>query len=167
KQGRYDLALETFEKCLKVHKEVHDKLGMTITLKNIGLAQYARGSYAEALETSRRALALAREMNSFRQIWAIQESMGRTFRALGQSDQSRQYFLEAIASIESLRRQVGAGEQQRQSYLENKLSPWFGMIDLLVSQRQSAEALTFAEQSKARALLDALQTGRASLRKSI
>jgi CHAT domain-containing protein len=167
KQGRYDLALETFEKCLKVHEELNDKLGLTITLKNIGLAQYARGSYAEALETSRRALALAREMNSSRELWHIQESMGRTFRAMGQSDQSRQYFLEAIATIESLRRQVGEGEQQRQSFLENKLSPWLGMIDLLVSQRQSAEALTFAEQSKARVLLDVLNAGRASLRKSL
>jgi len=167
KQGRYDLALETFEKCLKVHEELHDKLGLTITLKNIGLAQYARGGYAEALETSRRALALAREMNNSRELWHIQESMGRTFRALGQSDQSRQYFLEAIATIESLRRQVGEGEQQRQSFLENKLSPWLGMIDLLVSQRQSAEALTFAEQSKARVLLDVLKAGRASLHKSL
>jgi CHAT domain-containing protein len=40
------------------------------------------------------------------------------------------------------------------------------MIDVLVSQQRYAEALTFAEQSKARVLLDALQTGRANLRKT-
>src|SRR5262249_31568300 len=82
-------------------------------------------------------------------------------------DQSRQHFLEAIATIESLRQQVGEGEQQQQSFFENKLSPWLGMIDLLVSQHRPAEALTFAERSKARVLLDVLQAGRANLSKSL
>ncbi|HEY7180344.1 MAG TPA: CHAT domain-containing protein, partial [Blastocatellia bacterium] len=66
-----------------------------------------------------------------------------------------------------LRREVAGGEQQRQSFLEDKLSPWLGMISLLVSQKKFGEALTFAEQSKARALLDTLQAGRSSLRRSL
>ena len=73
-------------------------------------------------------------------------------------------FLAAIATIESLRHEVAGGGQQQQSFLENRLSPWLGMIALLVSQKEYAEALTFAEQSKARVLLDVLQAGRASLR---
>jgi len=41
------------------------------------------------------------------------------------------------------------------------------MIELLVSQKEYTEALSFAEGSKARVLLDALQAGRASLRGSL
>jgi CHAT domain-containing protein len=41
------------------------------------------------------------------------------------------------------------------------------MIDLLAAQQRGAEALSFAEQSKARVLLDILQAGRADLRKSL
>src|SRR5262249_11757563 len=67
----------------------------------------------------------------------------------------------------SLRQEVAGGEQQRQSFLENRLGPWLGMIELLVSQKEYAEALSFAERSKARVLLDALQAGRASLRQSL
>lgn len=167
RQGRYDLALEIFEKCLRTHEEVRDKPGATITLKNIGLTHHAKGNYAEALETTRRALALAREMNSLGVLWRVQESMGRTLRAMGQLEQSRQYFLEAIATIESLRHEAGGGVQQQQSFLEDKLSPWLGMIDLLVSQRQDVEALIFAEKSRARALLDALRAGHADIRKSL
>src|SRR3712207_6677693 len=66
-----------------------------------------------------------------------------------------------------MRRVVAGGEQQQQSFLENRLSPWLGMVALLVSQQEYAEALTFAERSKARVLLDALQSGRASLRHSL
>src|SRR5262249_24231334 len=71
------------------------------------------------------------------------------------------------AAIDSARQEVAGGELQRQSFFENKLDPWFGMIELLVSQKDYAEALSFAEQSKARVLLDALQSGRASLQKSL
>jgi len=167
KQGRYDLALEAFGKCLRTYEDVSDKLGVTIALKNIGLTHYARGDYTEALETTRRALALARQMNSLFELWGIQENMGRTLRAMGQLEQSRQYFLEAIATIESLRHEVAGDAQQQQSFFEDKLSPWLGMIDLLISQRQDAEALGFAERAKARALLDALRAGRAGIRKSL
>jgi CHAT domain-containing protein len=167
KQGQYDLAMDIFQKCLRVHEGSHDKLGMTITLKNIGLTHYAKGNFAESLETGRRALALAREINNLGELWRIQECIGRTLRALDQPAQAFQSFLDAIATIESLRHQVAAGAQQQQSFLENKLSPWLNMIDLLVSQHRYTEALTFAERSKAKVLLDVLQAGRASLRKSL
>src|SRR5262249_61404077 len=114
-----------------------------------------------------RAARLAEEINSREELWNAQEQIGRALYALGQPAEARRSFLAAIATIESLRHEVAGGEQQQQSFLENKLSPWLGMIDLLVSQHEYAEALSFAEQSKARVLLDALQSGPASLRQSL
>ncbi len=101
------------------------------------------------------------------ELWKAQERIGRAFQALGQPVEARQSFVASIATIESLRHEVAGGAQQQQSFLENKLSPWRGMIALLVSQKEYAEALTFAERSKARALLDMLQPGRANLRQSL
>ena len=112
---------------------------------------------------SRRSAKLADEIYSREEIWTAQDHIGRALVALGQPAEARNSFLAAIKGIESLRREVAGGEQQQQSFLENRLSPWFDMIDLLVSQQKYAEALTFAEQSKARVLLDALQTGRVEL----
>jgi len=75
--------------------------------------------------------------------------------------------LDAIATLESVRNQVAGGGRQQQSFLEDRISPWIDMIDLLVSQKEYGEALTFAERSKARVLLDVLQTGGANLHKSL
>src|SRR5262249_61904363 len=103
------------------------------------------------------------EENSAREeCGSAQARIGGAFRALGQPVEARQSFLAAISTIESLRHDVAGGGQQQQSFLENKLSPWLGMIAVLVSQKEYAEALTFAEKSKARVLLDTLQAGRAS-----
>src|SRR5262249_21057971 len=48
-----------------------------------------------------------------------------------------------------------------------RVSPWLDMTSLLVSQKEYAEALSFAERSKSRTLLDMLRPGRASLRQSL
>ncbi|HEX6715998.1 MAG TPA: CHAT domain-containing tetratricopeptide repeat protein [Pyrinomonadaceae bacterium] len=165
-QGRYDEALEALQKGLKIREQSHDRGGMMLSLNNLGRLYQEQHKYAEMLDVGRRAAKLAEELNSREDLWMAQEHVGRALFAMGQPAEARENFLAAIATIESLRRDVAGGEQQQQGFLENRLSPWLGMIDLSVSQGNYAEALTFAEQSKARVLLDALQTGRANLRKS-
>ncbi len=166
-QARQDLALEQFRKSLQLREEIGDRLGISRTLENLGRLYQDKGNYGDALEVTRRAARVAEEINAPEELWAAQESRGRALRALGRPEEARRSFLDAIATIESLRHQVAGGEQEQQSFLEGKLSPWLGMIDLLVSEHQYAEALSFAEQSKARVLLDVLEVGRPSLRKSL
>lgn len=166
-QGRYGLALEHLRKSLRLHEEIGGRLGMARSLKDLALLYQNQGNYPEMLAVSRRAARLAEEVNAPDDLWRAQERIGRALRALGQPGPARQSFLDAIATIESLRHQVAGSGQQQRSFLENRISPWLGLIDLLVSQKEYTEALTFAEQSKARVLLDVLQAGRTSLRKSL
>jgi CHAT domain-containing protein/Tfp pilus assembly protein PilF len=165
-QGRYDDALAALQQSFKLREQNRDRGGMALSLNNLSRLYQDQGKYQEMLEASRRAAKLAEEINARDDLWTAQEHTGRALIALGQPAEARASLLAAIAGIESLRREVGGGEQQQQSFLENRLSPWLAIIDLLVSQEKFAEALTFAEQSKARVLLDALQTGRANLRLS-
>src|SRR5215213_5840721 len=165
-QGRYDEALEPLMKSLRLREQGKDRGAVTLSLNNLARLYEAQGKYAEMLEVSQRSAKLADEIYSREEIWTAQDNMGRALVGLGKPAEARNSFLAAIKGIEYLRREVAGGEQQQQSFLENRLSPWFGLIDVLVSQQKYAEALTFAEQSKARVLLDALQTGRANLRAS-
>jgi len=167
RQGRYSLALEHLRKSLELHQDIGGRLGIARSLKDLALLYQDQGNYPEMLEVSRRAARLAEDIDSPEDLWRAQERIGRALRALGQPGPARQSFLDAIATIESLRHQVAGSGRQQQSFLENRLSPWLGLIDLLVSQKEYAEALTFAEQSKARVLVDVLQASRPSLRKSL
>ena len=167
RQGRYDLALEHLKKSLRLHEEIGGRFGIVLTLKDLALLYRDQGKYNEMLEVSRVAARMAEEINAPEDLWKAQERTGRALSALGQPVQARKSFLDAIATIELLRHQVAGGGQQQQSFLEDKLSPWLGVIDLLVSQSQHGEALTFAERSKARVLLDVLQAGRTTLHKSL
>jgi CHAT domain-containing protein/Tfp pilus assembly protein PilF len=166
-QGRYDQALESLLKSLRLREEIKSRGGISLTLNNLGRLYQDQGKFAEMLEVSRRSSILAEEVNSREALWVAQELTGRALRALGQPMEARRSFLGSIGAIESLRHDVAGGGQQQQSFLEDKLSPWLGMIELLVSQKEYAEALSFAEKSKARALLETLQASRASLRQSL
>jgi len=164
-QGRYDESLEALQKGLRLREE-SDRPAVTLSLNNLGRLYQAQGKYAEMLEVSRRAAKISEALDDPEELWPAQERIGRALFALGQPDEARASFMAAISTLEAMRRNVAGGEQQQQSFLENRLSPWFGMVDLLVSQGKHAEALTFAEQSKARVLLDTLQSGRANIRQS-
>jgi CHAT domain-containing protein/Tfp pilus assembly protein PilF len=166
-QGRYAEALELLQKSLRLREEGTDRGAINLTLNNLALLYRDQGKYPEMLEVSRRAARLAEEINDPEELWKARERTGRALRALGQPEEARRNFLAAIAAVESLRHEVAGGGQQQQSFLESRLSPWLGMIALLISQQEYGEALAFAEQSKARVLLDALSAGRAGLRQSL
>ena len=165
-QGRLDEALEPLQKGLRLREQMTDRGAVSLSLNNLGRLYQDQGKYSEMLEVSRRAAQIAESLNDSEELWNAQEKIGRALFGLGQPAEARESFVAAISTLETMRRNVAGGEQQQQSFLENRLSPWFGVIDLLVSQGKHAEALTFAEQSKARVLLDALQTGRSNLRQS-
>jgi len=164
-QGRYDESLQALQKGLRI-REQNDRNALALSLNNLGRLYQEQGKYAEMLEVSRRAAKISEELNDTEELWTAQDKVGRALLALGQPDEARASFLGAISTLEAMRRNVAGGEQQQQSFLENRLSPWLGMVDLLVGQGKHLEALTFAEQSKARVLLDTLQSGRANIRQS-
>jgi CHAT domain-containing protein/tetratricopeptide (TPR) repeat protein len=163
-QGRYSEALVKLQESLKLREANGDRAGVTLSLNNLGRLYQDQGNYAEALAIAKRSAEMAHQIYGREELWDAQDRMGRALTELGQYDEAKQSYLAAISTIETLRKEVAGGEQQQQSFLENKLSPWFGMVRLLVIQKKNTEALTFAEQSKARVLLDTLQGGRSSLR---
>ena len=161
--GHYDKAFESLQKAIQIREQSGDRAGMWLSLHYLGRLYEKQGKYAEMLDAGRRGAKLA---DNREDQWVSQDRIGRALVALGRPAEARENFLAAIDLIESLRREVAGGEQQQQNFFETKLSPWRGMIDVLVAQGNYAEALTFAEQSKARVLLDVLQSGRKNLRKS-
>jgi len=166
-QGNYDLALDHYRKSLTLKESLNERRGIAETLNDIATVQYEQGNYRSALETAVRAVAIAREIGFRETLWEAPTTAGRAHRMLGQSEQSRHSFEEAIAAIEDFRTQVGGGEQQLQQFFENKVSPYHSMVELLTAQNNHREALVYAERAKSRVLLDVLQASSRSVTKNM
>ena len=166
-QGKYDVALEHYRKSLTLKEALKEKRGIAETLSDIASVQYEQGNYRSALETARRAVAIARGIGFRETLWEAPAIAGRAYHALGQPEQARYSFEQAIAAIEGLRTQVGGGEQDLQRFFENKISPYHALVDLLATQNRHGEALDYAERAKSRVLVDVLQTSGASITKAL
>ena len=98
------------------------------------------------LEVSRRAARLAEEVNAPEGLWKAQESR-RQSPPCAWASQRKPARVLLMPPPPSNLFAIGwrAAPQQQQSFLEDKLSPWFGMIDLLVShEHHYAEAVKSA-----------------------
>lgn len=166
-EHKYDRALEYHRKSLVIYEALKDKAGLAETLDNIGQVYNMQGDYSVALEWSKRAADLARETGRRDVLWNARTITGKAYQALNQPTQARVAFDEAIATIEILRTQVAGAEQEQEHFFEDKLSPYYAMIELLIAQSNTGEAFDYAERAKARVLLDVLRSGRANITKAM
>lgn len=165
--GHYEAALEFYGRSLVQSREANDRLRMSQALANFADINFRRNRHRNALDFAERAARFATLVGSRETLWFAHTIAGKAHRALGQHEQARQAFDDAVKEIEAIRAQVSGGEREQQSFFENKVSPYHEMTGLLVSQNRVREALVFAERAKGRVLLDVLQTGRANVTKSM
>src|SRR5262249_58493931 len=78
---------------------------------------------------------------------------------------ARQDCVEAIATIEKLRRQQKRGYEPR--FYESKLAPYQAMVDVAVSEGKGNEAFGYAERAKSRALTGVLQSAKLWITKTM
>jgi CHAT domain-containing protein len=166
-QAKYVQALEHYQKSLIMQESLSEKKGTALALNSIGNVYVKQGRYAEALLVTNRAVALAHQSQNIETLWQAHLIIGQAYYALNQPTHARQAFEGAVAAIESLRTQVAGGEHEQQRFFEGRLSPYLAMVDLLISREQTSEALTYAERTKARVLLDVLHNGRISVSKAL
>lgn len=166
-QGAYDLALENFRRALQLREELGDKWGSAAALSNVGKVYSSQGNHVRAVESAERAAIIAREVGLLNLLYEALTTAGSAHRALGQMARARQSFEEAISTAETLRVQVAGGGQDQQRFFESKVSPYYKMVEILAAEGNADEALAYAEQGKARVLLDVLRRGRANITKAM
>jgi CHAT domain-containing protein/uncharacterized protein HemY len=160
-------ALESYSQALKFAEESQYKLLLSKTLYGLGTIYYEQRDYTKALEYANRASVIAGQINNPTEIWQANLLAGQAYRALNRNDQALHSFLDSISVIEKLREQVIGGEQERQRFFENKSGAYDEIIELLLSQKQPAQALGYAERFKGRVLLDTLQSGKINVSKAM
>ena len=159
----YGQAIEFFQKSLAIREAIGSQSSGGPTLTQLAAAHNLKGEFDEALLLTGRAKEIATTGGQREVSWRAHLEAGNAYRGLKVLDRAEAEFAQAIATIEDLRTGVAGGETARENYFENKLEPYHQMVDLLVAEDRSLQALEFAERAKARALLDALNFGQADL----
>jgi len=162
-QGRFTQALESYEKSLDLFEESDRRPDIAVTLNRMGNVYYKLHNYDRAIDFCRRAADLAKGLDNPPDLAAILTTLGTAYLAAGKNDQAQQALTGAISNIETLRTHVAGTEEDQERFFEDKVNPYYAMVELLIQQHNLTEALNYAERAKGRVLFDLLRNGRADI----
>jgi CHAT domain-containing protein/tetratricopeptide (TPR) repeat protein len=166
-QGNAAKALELGVRSLKIREDMGYKAGIAQTLSLIGEAYNSRREYESAERAEERSASVARQIGALDLLAAALTQAGKAYEGMGRPDRARDAFAGAISAVEELRNQVAGAEEQSQRFLRQRIAPYYAIAELSVVENDAASAFAFAEQAKARVLLDVLQRGRANISKAM
>lgn len=118
----------------------------------------ATGDFNAALIDAQASLKTATLMKSPKLTYLALDIIGQTYATQNKTDLAIEILKQAIASVESMRRQVAGDEIERQLFFQDKVSSYHRLIALLLNQNRLSEALLFAERAKGRVLLDVFRS---------
>ena len=166
-KGDYEKASDLYNRSLVTAQEIGDKHLVAGTLLQMGDWYLSKGDYSKAVEFAGRAGAVADEVTLPEISYLAKTIKGKAQFAIKQFDLAQKSLLDSISIIEQLRSQVSGGEQDLERFFQNRISPYQAMVSLLIEQRNTTEALAYAERAKARVLLDVLRNGRININKTM
>jgi CHAT domain-containing protein/Tfp pilus assembly protein PilF len=166
-RGNLSLALEYFQKSLELSEAIGAMKISAESLDYLAEVCLLQGKPAQALDSAERSAEIAEQLGSLEMLWTACAHAGKAHRQLARPAQARQAFEKAISAIEAMRDQAVGGERETQGFLASRVSPYHEMIGLLIDQNKTGEALSYAERSKARTLLDVLQKGKVDIHRSL
>ncbi len=156
--GDLAAAEETFAAALaRINKPLDDSVVATLHVER-SLLRLAQGRVEEALADAR----LARQKDPDSGPRAL-TAEGRALRALSRWDDAESALRAAIDIVELELSQRPLDETGSAAVFVEKLIPYRELLDLLVEEGCAREALTVAEQMRARSLRDSLRNGRVDL----
>jgi tetratricopeptide (TPR) repeat protein len=121
-KGNYDLALEYYNKNLKIQEETNDKKGMALTLNNIGYIYSARGNIKDALDFFNKSLVLQTELKNQKGIALNLNNIAFVFKGQGDTPRALDNFWKSF----KIREQIGDKQGMAQS-LNNISSIYFDL----------------------------------------
>lgn len=163
----YAGALQKYQECLRIAEEIKSQPMIARTLTEMGALALNNGHFQKALDMSNRAAATARSIGMHDTLWRALTYTGRAYIGLKQLDAASKLLTEAIEVVENLNRQVAGSDETRHRFFENKVEPYYEMVNLFLSRGDKWLALHYAERTKARVLGDLIANGRSNLHKAM
>jgi CHAT domain-containing protein/Tfp pilus assembly protein PilF len=161
----YPNALDAYHKSKTLYEAVGNPSGVAAVLLNECLISYAQKDYTKTIEQAGQAATLAQQAKDADLFWQARYRVGRAQYRSAKLDLARQAFVEAIATIETLRPAQHRGQQPR--FYESKLAPYLAMVDVAISEGKGNEAFDFAERAKGRVLVGVLQSAKVWINKTM
>ncbi|MEM1169483.1 MAG: CHAT domain-containing tetratricopeptide repeat protein [Cyanobacteria bacterium P01_H01_bin.35] len=150
---QYERAIEFHQQSLAIAREIKDRQGEAGFLLNLGNTYDSLEQYDRAIANFQESLKIATPKTMPVQCASAAENLGNLRFIQGNWQNAIAAYTQSIEATEILRtgRQT---DNSRQEILKNAIGVYANIIQCFVNTRQYAQALTYAEQSRNRQLVD-------------
>lgn len=151
-------------RALALREEVGDRRALAESLSGLAHLMDARSRPAEGLPFALRAVSLAEQSGLLNELWKAQFAEAHLRDVMGDAAGAAAAYAASIATIEKIRSAAAGGDAGRRDYLAELVGPYYGLATLKAKNGDGWGALQVMEQSRARALIDIVTSGRQATR---
>ncbi|MCI0666015.1 MAG: CHAT domain-containing protein, partial [Acidobacteria bacterium] len=163
---RYREAIPPCQESLEIQEKNTNRSGISRAQRVLALAHSALGDHSLAIEEVEKAINAARDSKDRVVLREALKAAGTVFRASGQTDKARNVLDSSIEIIEKMGAKVPVSGEVAPKSMTYQYSPYTLMVELSIEQNQLEDAINYAEQIKARHLLDQLHDSNINLNES-
>jgi tetratricopeptide (TPR) repeat protein len=108
--GTYDVAIDYYQKSIKLQEEIGDRRGMSESLNSIGIVYNDKGDYPNALDFYYKSLIINEEIADINGIAKCYNNIGIVYRYQGLPDKAIEYYLKSIELKEKINDKTGLAD---------------------------------------------------------
>ncbi|MBX7223374.1 MAG: CHAT domain-containing protein [Blastocatellia bacterium] len=161
-QGKLEEALVFFEKANEINRELKVRPSLSL-LNNMASTYRHLGKYEQVIALGMESARLAEQTTQPDLYWMAITEAGLGHYEMGNLKAARDCFEQAIAAVEKMRTLTLGDELEKQRFFEPRLDPYQAMVAVCLQEGNQLEALKWAEQAKARILVEVIQGERKRL----
>ncbi|NET42726.1 CHAT domain-containing protein [Okeania sp. SIO2B3] len=152
-QEKYEQAIEFYQQSLTIAEKIEDRQTEAVALGNLGTTYYYLEQHKQAIAHLQKSLKIATPKTMPVDCARNADSLGYLFFIQGNWEDAIKAYTQAIEATEILRTGRKT-DNSRQEILKNAIRVYNNIIQSFVNTGQYAQALTYAEQSRNRQLVD-------------
>ena len=133
--SQFEGAFQSWEKALKIYRDIKDRLGEGQSLGSLGNAYYSLGNYPKAIEFQKQSLAIARELKYRDGEQLALHNMASAFEKQKRLESAIDYYQQAVVVIERIRQENRKLDPTIQaSYTKTVTDTYQNLAKLLIAQ---------------------------------
>ena len=155
--GQYKKAIEFLEQALSIVKEIGDKDSEGTLYSNVGILYGLLRDYKKAIEFYKQALSIAKETGNKDSELRAYNNLGVEFCKLSDFREGEECFESSIRVFEEMRFLLQEKDEWKINF-RDQLKTYIGLWIAQLNQGKAKEALLTAEQGRAQALMDLMES---------
>jgi CHAT domain-containing protein len=167
RENQYAAAREKLDATIKLAESIGDATDAHNARILLGEIAEGEGRYAVAEQLGRIAAEFSRANGERHTLIRALDLLGVSLRDQDKPVEAEAAFKEAIELTEELRRELPGERQGVIQFMEEQTTVYLHMVQLQLDRKRPEAALAYVERSKARSLLEVLQTGNSGITKAM